>query len=79
MIIRSTFPLLRRRARQARRGLALLVEAEVVQLPLEGRELARAEELGQDRLQTLLRPRDDGLDPTGQPRELQLVAEGQRR
>ena len=36
-----------------------LVEAEVVQLPLEAAEFARPEELRQDGLEALLRPRDD--------------------
>ena len=53
MIVRGAFSLLRRRAAQTRRGLALLVEAEVVQLPLERREPVVPEVDAQSRLQAL--------------------------
>ena len=59
MIIRGTFPLLRRRARQTRGRLALLVEAEVVELPLERREPVVPEVDGQRRFEALAVVDDD--------------------
>ena len=59
MIIRGAFALLRRRAAQTRRGLALLVEAEVVQLPLERREPVVSKIHGQRRFQALSIMNDD--------------------
>jgi hypothetical protein len=43
MVVGRAFSLLRRRAAQTRRGLALLVEAEVVELPLERRKSIMSE------------------------------------
>ena len=59
MIVGRAFSLLRRRAAQTRRGLALLVEAEVVQLPLERREPVVSEINTQSRFQALAVVDDD--------------------
>ena len=59
MIIRGALSLLRRRAAQTRRGLALLVEAEVVQLPLERREPVVSKIDRQRRLEALAVVDDD--------------------
>ena len=67
MIIRGTFPLLRRRARQTRGRLALLVEAEVVQLSLKRREPVVPEIDGQRRLEALSIMNDDAA--VGVPRQ----------
>merc|ERR1719178_531533 len=59
MVIRGAFSLLGRRAAQTRRGLALLVEAEVVELSLKRREPVVSEIHGQRRFEALAVVDDD--------------------